>query len=283
MGGSGITAGMVAMGGGGGLLDGNAGWGAGRSHATQPNVMAPGADLFAGLGGLEGGSLAAAAGGAPAGMLGGGSAREGAGMGSSLGAGVRGGSLLDAGESGGESGISAFGALLNPAPPLTAPEVRYDWALPPPTLAAVGAAAGAQPREVHVSASTGITTVVLAGSVGEEPRLLLQFREETRGGGAAGLQGGAVRYRLPAQVRVEFRGDAPPAPSADGWIPLPPLPWPRGVTHVLGLSGSPLPAGGEQLMRLHVTLSSKGSSDAFEVSPGPLPLPPSLSPPSRLG
>jgi hypothetical protein len=264
----------VGIGGGGGMLGVSTGLQAGPSHATRPTPTpsASDTDIFAGLGGLSSGAAAGGQGnsggsGALDGMFGGAAARGpplGT-SGSSLGGALP---LPDASA----SSISAFGALLNPEPP-PLPEVSYDWALSPTMLASVGAPLGAQPAIIHTSEGTGIKTAALVGMVGDEARLLLQFRESRgssgRGSSAAGAA--AVRYHLPANTHAQYLGEPEPAavPAADGAaasFALPPLPWPRGVTHVLRLQGAPLPPEGEQLIRVRVALICNDTSDLFEVA-----------------
>lgn len=257
----------AGMGGNGGIFGDAAGVQASASHAMRPSLPTPDSDMFAGLGGLSGGITASgqglngASGSALDGMLGTGVVREpSAGMGGSS---TRGLPLPDVSD----SGISAFGALLNPAPP-PPPEVSYNWALSPPMLASVGATPAAQPevRVIHTSDSTGIETAALARQVGDQARLLLQFRE-SRGASGSGLQA-AVRYQLPAHVQVEYLGEPVPVLAADGSVALPPLPWPRGVTHVVCLKGAPVPAGGEHQLRVRVALTCDTASDVFEVGCG---------------
>lgn len=245
---------------------------AGPLHATRANATpsAPDTDIFAGLGGLSSGVAVGGQGnsggsGALDGMFGRAAAR-----GPSLGTS---GSLLGGAlplPEASTSGISAFGALLDQEPP-PLPEVSYDWALSPAMLASVGAPLGAQPAIIHTSEGTGIKTAALVGLVGDETRLLLQFRESSGSRGRGSSAATAVQYHLPANAHAQYLGEPEPAavPAADGAaasFALPPLPWPRGVTHVLCLQGAPLPPGGEDQIRVRVALFCNNASDVFEVA-----------------
>ena len=95
------------------------------------------------------------------------------------------------------TGISGFGALLNPAPPAA---VAYDWTVPPLLLAAAGVARGVQLVEIHKSEPMGISAAVMCGHVGGEARLVLQFRESL--GATASGKVAHVRYQVPPNCQV---------------------------------------------------------------------------------
>ena len=99
--------------------------------------------------------------------------------------------------------------------------------------------------------------------VDQEVRLLLQFRESLGASGSGHVV--HVRYQIPPHVEVKYLGDPTPLPAGDGTIALPPMPWPRGVTHVLCLKAGGMPAGGEAAMRLRLAVASNGKFDLVEI------------------
>jgi len=99
--------------------------------------------------------------------------------------------------------------------------------------------------------------------VDQEVRLLLQFRESLGASGTGHVV--HVRYQIPPHVQVKYLGDPTPLPAADGTIALPPMPWPRGVTHVLCLAAGGMTAGGEAAMRLRLAVASNGKFDLVDI------------------